>query len=357
MTVAKSTGPVIRDLPPAPPGKKGWPWTESGVVSNTPSSVSIVVPCKNAVSFIEESIRSVLLQGIPNLQLIVIDGGSTDGTIDIIRRYEPWISDWISEPDRGQSNAINKGLARCRGSYFNWHNGDDILLPGSLAETLEGFERYPDAMYICRPRKLLYPDGRIENKTNHPTAGEYSLRNALLSGCPGSQPGGLMRLDEVKKVGGLQEDFYCCMDEELMMKLRLRGPGYYLEKPGFIFRVHPDQQSTVLLRERIAEKVRIIEASFEALPEGHPFQHLRASAHIFAAQHAASLCRNQGKRMQALRWYLYSNGSSGENKGEDATWSGRYDRNGPRTLVKLFTLAESRNPETDFYLFIQTAVM
>lgn len=262
------------------------------------------MPCYNAAAYIEESIRSVLLQGLPNLEFIVIDGGSTDGTVDIIKKYRPWIAYWVSEPDKGQSDAINKGLARCTGDFFNWHNADDVLLPGSLAETLQGFLRYPDALYICRHRLLGYPDGRIEAKARNPAPGEHTLRKALVSASPGGQPGGLMRMAPVRAAGGVNPEFVCCMDEELMMKLRLQGPGYYLNGPGIVFRVHPQQQSTLLLKERIAEKEKIITASFHALPPGHPLHALQMSARIFAMRHACKLCLAQKKRLQALIWHL-----------------------------------------------------
>lgn len=91
--------------------------------------ISIVTPSFNQGQYIEETIRSILLQGYPNLEYIVIDGGSTDGAVDVIRKYEKWLTYWVSEPDKGQADAINKGLERCTGEIFNWINSDDILLP------------------------------------------------------------------------------------------------------------------------------------------------------------------------------------------------------------------------------------
>jgi hypothetical protein len=113
-----------------------------------------------------------------------------------------------------------------------------------------------------------------------------------------------MRLDDVQAAGGVDESFVCCMDEELMMKLRLRGPGYYLDQPGILFRVRPDQQSTVLLRERIAEKFEIIERCFATLPRDSTYSALYASARIFATQHAAGLCRRNGRAFSAWRWRM-----------------------------------------------------
>src|SRR6266568_9596943 len=111
--------PRLRELPPAPEGKTGWPWTEetfpeeADQTSSSAPGISIVTPSYNQAAFLEETIRSVLLQGYSNLEYIVIDGGSTDGTVETLRKYERWLTYWTSERDRGQCHAINKGLERC----------------------------------------------------------------------------------------------------------------------------------------------------------------------------------------------------------------------------------------------------
>ena len=109
--------PTLIELPPPPSGKTGWPWTEESPrlpdvqPDGSPwPKLGVITAVFNAADFFEESLRSALLQGYPNLEVVVIDGGSTDGTVDIIRRYEPWITHWVSEPDRGQSHATNKGF-------------------------------------------------------------------------------------------------------------------------------------------------------------------------------------------------------------------------------------------------------
>ena len=94
--------------------------------------ISIVTPSYNQGEFIERTIRSVLLQGYPNLEYIIIDGGSTDRSVELIGKYEPFIRYWVSEPDKGQSNAINKGFQHASGGIFAWLNSDDIYLPGAL---------------------------------------------------------------------------------------------------------------------------------------------------------------------------------------------------------------------------------
>src|SRR5882724_1025422 len=114
--------PTLADLPPSTPVRTGWPWTVE-----TPSlpplrpdgtpwpRVSIVTPSYNQGQFIEEAIRSVLLQGYPDLEYIIIDGGSSDQSVEIIKKYEPWLAYWISARDKGQSQAINRGFARAKG--------------------------------------------------------------------------------------------------------------------------------------------------------------------------------------------------------------------------------------------------
>jgi glycosyltransferase involved in cell wall biosynthesis len=133
--------PKLGELPPPPPGRTGWPWTEETppLPATTPAgspwpSISLVTPSYNQAAYLEETIRSILLQGYPNLEYIIVDGGSTDESVAIIKKYAHWLTRWVSEPDRGQPHAINKGLAGCTGEIFQWINSDDYLLGGSLGK-------------------------------------------------------------------------------------------------------------------------------------------------------------------------------------------------------------------------------
>jgi glycosyltransferase involved in cell wall biosynthesis len=128
--------PTLRELPPPPRDKTGWPWTEespqlpNALPDGRPwPTISIVTPSYNQGLFLEETIRSVLLQGYPNLEYIVIDGASSDDSLKIIEKYASWIAFWTSEPDDGPSHAIAKGFSRATGSVFSWLNSDDVLLP------------------------------------------------------------------------------------------------------------------------------------------------------------------------------------------------------------------------------------
>ncbi len=122
---------------PFPPGSMSgnWPWfprEEMSPAEGVCPKISIVTPSFNQGRYLEETIRSVLLQGYPNLEYIVIDGGSTDESVEIIKKYEPWLSYWVSEADSGQSEAINKGFSMATGDWFGWLNSDDLYMPGAL---------------------------------------------------------------------------------------------------------------------------------------------------------------------------------------------------------------------------------
>ena len=151
--------PTLHELPPPPPGKSGWPWTiesppwvEQPATDTAPAlpwpKFTIVTPAYNSVAYLEETIRSVLLQGYPSLEYIVVDGSSQDGTVEIIRRYAPWLAYWCSEPDRGQSHALNKGFARATGDWLTWLNADDRYLPNALFQVATAARQLPTPHWI-----------------------------------------------------------------------------------------------------------------------------------------------------------------------------------------------------------------
>jgi glycosyltransferase involved in cell wall biosynthesis len=122
-------------LPPPLDGKTGWPWDfkpPKNFKSINLPRITIVTPSYNQASYLEETIRSVLLQDYSNLEYFVIDGGSTDGSVEIIKKYEKWLAGWVSEKDHGQSHAINKGFVMSTGEWLGWLNSDDCYAPSAL---------------------------------------------------------------------------------------------------------------------------------------------------------------------------------------------------------------------------------
>lgn len=151
---------TLKELPPPPSGRYGWPWTEENprLPDTMPNGsswprVSIVTPSYNQAHFLEETIRSVLLQGYPNLEYIIMDGGSTDGSVDIIHKYEPWLAYWFSGKDQGQSHAINKGWAHSTGDYMAWLNSDDVYLPKSVVRAVNALQAKPWA-HLCIEQRV-----------------------------------------------------------------------------------------------------------------------------------------------------------------------------------------------------------
>jgi glycosyltransferase involved in cell wall biosynthesis len=141
--------------------------------------ISIVTACFNAERFLEESICSVLEQGYPNLEYIVIDGGSTDNSVRILERYSRHFSYWVSEPDQGQSDALNKGFSRCTGEILAWQNADDIYLPNAFSEVAEVFRSVPGADLVFSNMWLIDSSGSIITDVRFTP---FSLDHLLYSG-------------------------------------------------------------------------------------------------------------------------------------------------------------------------------
>jgi glycosyltransferase involved in cell wall biosynthesis len=146
---------MLSHLPSPIHGKTGWPWDiESDPLppvqqNGTPwPRISIITPSYNQGQYIEETIRSIILQNYPNLEYLIIDGKSTDGTIEIIKKYHNWIDYWISESDNSQSHAINKGFNKCTGEIVNWVCSDDMLSQNALNKSVKALVDNINCLFI-----------------------------------------------------------------------------------------------------------------------------------------------------------------------------------------------------------------
>jgi glycosyltransferase involved in cell wall biosynthesis len=218
--------PSIKQLPQPPPDKSGWPWT----VESTPFpdrrpdgapwlKFSIVTPSLNQGQFIEKTIRSVLLQGYPNIEYIIMDGGSTDGSVEIIKKYEKWLRHWQSAPDKGQSNAINTGFARAKGDILAWLNSDDHYYPDALsrvAKSVDNSNHISAVVGACRQEDDVYKRSSFilpERLTREDIAPWYFGDNQI------AQPSCFMMAWAVRKAGGLREDLHYVFDYEYWLRL------------------------------------------------------------------------------------------------------------------------------------------
>ena len=251
--------PSLAQLPPPPPGRIGWPWTEESVrlpeqTTQTHSwpRITIVTPSFNQGQFIEETIRSILLQGYPDLEYFVLDGGSTDNTVEIIKKYSPWIDFWVSEPDRGQSAAINRGLKMGSGSHATWINSDDLLCKDALSNHLMSHELADDVVdlgdciNIDEVGNVLFRHrGRVQSLEDL-----VRIRSVWRSGGYICQQEALFPRPLALRVGGLSEDNHYSMDYELWGKFFLAGARVrYTGIPFGVFRLHNAQKTRESLKQ------------------------------------------------------------------------------------------------------------
>lgn len=254
--------PTLDDLPDPPPGETGWPWTEQSEPvpeargEKSRPLISVITPSYNQGNFIEETIRSVLLQGYPRLEYIVIDGGSDDGSIEVIRKYEKWIDYWVSEPDKGQSHAINKGFFRSTGEYVCWINSDDLLQRNALHRHARkiGFSKdvlyAGDCIYWNEEGEPLGPHRpKVETLEDLVRVGDVWREDGAIQ-----QPATLFPLAAVRDVGGLDVTNHHAMDYEFWGRLMLAGLRIKRTHIDFgIFRRHDGQK--IADHERITESL------------------------------------------------------------------------------------------------------
>ena len=252
--------PALEDLPPPPAGETGWPWTEA--VPAMPHTmddgrawplISIVTPSYNQGSYLEETIRSVLLQGYPNLEYVVIDGGSTDASREIILKYQQWLSFWVSEPDQGQSCAINKGLRRVTGDVFNWINSDDLLLPQSLQLVAEAHCQNPDFL-VAGDVIFQYDISETQERVSQTDLDFKRLVEFWNNSTSSFSPQGIfIPMALMNKVGSLDEGLHYAFDYDLFCRLTLIARAVYLRKPLAIYRYHPASKSVAQFHRFLPE--------------------------------------------------------------------------------------------------------
>jgi glycosyltransferase involved in cell wall biosynthesis len=195
------------------------------VIENEQPLVSIVIPCLNRAQYLEPTIQSVLKQDYPNIECIVIDGGSTDGTLEILNRYNGKL-DWISEPDKGHSDAINKGWKRSHGSILTWLNADDLwAVPNAVTQAVAFFKANPDVDVVYGKCETINSKGDIVGMNY---LREWELRYAVeyCDHCI-PQPAAFIRRDVLEKVGWLELDFNYKKDHELWLRIGLVGKFKY----------------------------------------------------------------------------------------------------------------------------------
>jgi glycosyltransferase involved in cell wall biosynthesis len=207
--------------------------------------ITIITPSYQQAPYLAECIRSLHDQGYPDLEHIIVDGGSTDGSREIIERYADKLAWWCCEKDKGQSDAINKGLARATGQVFGWLNSDDLLLPGSLHAVGEAFSTHPDMTVFTGVRIERAADG-TERALAQDDPGDtegYYIHPRI------NQQSTFMRMDLVKALPGVEQRLHYVMDYELWLQLMFRhgtAEVWVDPRPLSIFRLHPVSKTTTV---------------------------------------------------------------------------------------------------------------
>jgi glycosyltransferase involved in cell wall biosynthesis len=198
--------------------------------------VSIITPSFNQASFLETTIRSVLEQDHPEIEYIIVDGGSTDGSVEIIRKYADRLAWWVSQPDKGQTDAINQGFARAKGDVLAWMNSDDTYEPGAVRAAVEYLVVHPQVGMVYGDANYINADGKVIGRFPAAQTDYARLRRGYVH-VP--QQASFFRADLWRKVAPLDPSFYFAMDYDLWVRLAKLAPLVYL--PGRVwanFRLH-----------------------------------------------------------------------------------------------------------------------
>ena len=205
--------------------------------------ISVVTPSFNQARYLERTILSVLEQAYPRLEYIIVDGGSTDGSQDIIRKYSNHLAWWVSEPDRGQAHAINKGLQRSTGDWLAWQNSDDVYYPGAFESLARASAAHPDVALVIGNVNLIDGADRVLRDLCfvRPTL------NALLAeGMVLTNQAAFWRRGVHEQIGWLNESLHCAFDYDWFLRLLETGRAAHVNRCWGGYRLHEETKTTII---------------------------------------------------------------------------------------------------------------
>ncbi len=217
--------------------------------------VTIVTPSYNQAQFLEQTIQSVLGQEYPNLEYFIVDGASTDGSVEIIQHYADRLSWWVSEKDHGQSEAINKGFARATGDIIGWLNSDDLYQPGAIAAAVEAFQAHPEVGLVYSDVLAIDGDNHVLNLMR---CGDWGL-DELMSFHTLNQPGVFMKRSVLEQAGYyLDPSYHYLLDTQLWLRLAQFAPMVYIRKTLAAGRFHPKAKNLSATQHYGIEAIKLV---------------------------------------------------------------------------------------------------
>jgi glycosyltransferase involved in cell wall biosynthesis len=229
--------------------------------------ISIVTPSYNQAAFLERTIQSVLSQDYPNLEYIIIDGGSTDGSVDIIKKYAGKLAYWISEKDNGQAHAINKGFRQATGDIVAWLNSDDEYCPDALKTVAETFMTYKDIDFVFGNRLTIDENEKVIRDDRHT---RFSFTELVVYGTILSQPASFWKRELLEKYGYLDESLRFSMDYEFFCRIGPHIKTKHIKKYLAKFRRHSRSKTCTILDVSEEEHGRIRQKYLDAACKGYP---------------------------------------------------------------------------------------
>ena len=221
-------------------------------VDNRFPRISVIIPSYNQGQFLEMTLRSILNQEYPNTEIIIMDGGSTDGTVDVLKRYDRHVSYWVSEPDKGQAAAINRGMAMATGQLIGWQNSDDLYLPGFFHAVADALRRNPDGDLFFGNVYLIDDQGRVYQESRFVP---FALRELTCLGWNLSSQAVFIQRGLLARVGPMREDISVGFDWDWFIRVgQVVSLPVLLGRSGGCYRVHP---ASKLSTESAARRAQI----------------------------------------------------------------------------------------------------